>query len=57
MNICNILTGNEDCIIGILPSEREKTIKKIKKKQKESCRFACKNQPEKCGLLEKKKGK
>ncbi|MEY8320311.1 hypothetical protein AAK894_04420 [Lachnospiraceae bacterium 46-61] len=56
MNICNILTGNEDCIIGILPSEKEKIINKIKKKQKESCRFACQNQLEKCGLM-KKKGK
>lgn len=23
-------------------------------KTKENCRFACKNQPEKCGLMEKK---
>ncbi len=25
-------------------------------KTKENCRFACQNQPEKCGLLEKRKG-
>ncbi len=26
-------------------------------KTKENCRFACKNQPEKCGLMERKKMK